>query len=176
MTRVRLAGQRTFRSLHVRNYRLFFFSQLVSLTGTWMQMTAQSWLVLELTGKATAGFALGFMVALQFLPMLLFGVWGGLVADRFDKRHTLMATQTTAALLAVALWLIVLTGSVQLWMIYVLAFLLGCVTVFDNPTRQSFVIEMVGSEDVANAVVFAASDEAKFMTGSVISVDGGITA
>src|SRR5947207_15839593 len=92
------------------------------------------------------------MVALQFLPMLLFGVWGGVVADRFDKRHTLMATQTSAALLAVALWLIVLTGATQLWMIYVLAFLLGCVTVFDNPARQSFVIEMVGADDVANAV------------------------
>jgi MFS family permease len=152
VTRVRLAGQRTFRSLHTRNYRLFFFSQLVSLTGTWMQLTAQSWLVLELTGKATAGAALGFMVALQFLPMLLFGVWGGVVADRFDKRRTLMLTQTSAALLAVALWLIVLNGAVHLWMIYVLAFLLGVVTVFDNPTRQSFVIEMVGPDDVVNAV------------------------
>src|SRR6266513_1678285 len=114
---MRLAGQRTFRSLNVRNYRLFFFSQLVSLTGTWMQMTAQSWLVLELTGKSTAGSALGFMVALQFLPMLLFGVWGGVVADRFDTLHTLMATQTSAAVLAVALFVIVLVGAVELWMI-----------------------------------------------------------
>jgi MFS family permease len=152
VTRVRLAGQRTFRSLHTRNYRLFFFSQLISLSGTWMQTTAQSWLVLELTGRATAGSALGLMVALQFLPMLLFGVWGGVIADRLDKRRTLIWTQSAAAVLAVALWLIVLTGVTQLWMIYVLAFLLGCVTVFDNPARQAFVIEMVGADDVANAV------------------------
>src|SRR5205807_1148646 len=79
VTRVRLAGQRTFHSLRVRNYRLFFFSQLISLSGTWMQTTAQSWLVLDLTGKSSAGFALGLMLALQFLPLLLFGVWGRLI-------------------------------------------------------------------------------------------------
>ena len=152
MTRVRLAGQRTFHSLRVRNYRLFFFSQLISLSGTWMQTTAQSWLVLDLTGQKSAGFALGLMMALQFLPMLLFGVWGGLVADRLDKRRTLIWTQSAAAALAVALWLIVLTGVTELWMIYVLAFLLGIVTVFDMPARQAFVIEMVGTDDVANAV------------------------
>jgi len=152
VTRMRLAGQRTFHSLRVRNYRLFFFSQLISLSGTWMQTTAQSWLVLDLTGEKSAGFALGLMMALQFLPLLLFGVWGGLVADRLDKRRTLIWTQSAAAVLAVALWVIVLTGAVQLWMIYVLAFLLGVVTVFDNPTRQAFVIEMVGADDVANAV------------------------
>jgi MFS family permease len=152
VTRVRLAGQRTFHSLHVRNYRLFFFSQLISLSGTWMQTTAQSWLVLDITGRATAGSALGLMVALQFLPMLLFGVWGGVIADRLDKRRTLIWTQSSAAVLAVALFLLVLTGATQLWMIYVLAFLLGCVTVFDNPARQAFVIEMVGPDDVANAV------------------------
>src|SRR5581483_2339469 len=149
---MRLAGQRTFHSLRVRNYRLFFFSQLISLSGTWMQTTAQSWLVLDLTGEKSAGFALGLMMALQFLPLLLFGVWGGLVADRLDKRRTLIWTQSAAAVLAVALWVIVLTGAVQLWMIYVLAFLLGVVTVFDNPTRQAFVIEMVGADDGANAV------------------------
>src|SRR5207248_8381671 len=117
-----------------------------------MQTTAQSWLVLDLTGRATAGSALGLMVALQFLPMLLFGVWGGVIADRLDKRRTLIWTQSAAAVLAVALFLIVLTGVTQLWMIYVLAFLLGCVTVFDNPARQAVVIEMVGPDDVANAV------------------------
>jgi MFS family permease len=152
VTRVRLARQRTFHSLRVRNYRLFFFSQLISLTGTWMQTTAQSWLVLDLTGRSTAGSALGLMLALQFLPMLLFGMWGGVIADRLDKRRTLIWTQSSAAVLAVALWLIVLTGVTQLWMIYVLAFLLGVVTVFDNPARQAFVIEMVGPGDVANAV------------------------
>src|SRR5213082_1639917 len=117
-----------------------------------MQTTAQSWLVLDLTGRATSGSALGLMVALQFLPMLLFGMWGGVMADRLDKRRTLIWTQSSAAVLAVALWLIVLTGVTQLWMIYVLAFLLGVVTVFDNPARQAFVIEMVGPDDVANAV------------------------
>ncbi len=152
MTRVGLAGRRTFHSLRVRNYRLFFFSQLISLSGTWMQTTAQSWLVLELTGQSGAGFALGLMMALQFLPMLLCGVWGGVVADRFDKRKTLIWTQSSAAMLAVALWLIVLAGVTQLWMIYVLAFCLGVVTVFDNPARQAFVIEMVGADDVSNAV------------------------
>ena len=152
MTRVRLAGQRTFHSLRVRNYRLFFFSQLISLSGTWMQTTAQSWLVLDLTGQSSAGFALGLMMALQFLPMLLFGVFGGVVADRLDKRKTLIWTQSAAAVLAVALWLIVLTGAIQLWMIYVFAVLLGVVTVFDNPARQAFVIEMVGPDDVTNAV------------------------
>jgi len=152
VTRVRLAGQRTFHSLRVRNYRLFFFSQLISLSGTWMQTTAQSWLVLNLTGESGAGFALGLMMALQFLPLLLFGVWGGVIADRLDKRKTLVWTQSAAAVLAVALWLIVLTGVVQLWMIYVLAFFLGVVTVFDNPARQAFVIEMVGPDDVTNAV------------------------
>ncbi|MBV8160287.1 MAG: MFS transporter, partial [Acidimicrobiia bacterium] len=152
MTGVRTAGRRTFHSLGVRNYRLFFSSQLISLSGTWMQTTAQSWLVLELAGKSSAGFDLGLMMALQFLPLLLFGVWGGVVADRLDKRRTLIWTQSAAAVLAVALWLIVLIGVTQLWMIYLLAFLLGVVTVFDNPARQAFVIEMVGPEDVANAV------------------------
>lgn len=152
MTRLRLTGRRTFHSLRVRNYRLFFFSQFISLTGTWMQTTAQSWLVLELAGKDHAGFALGVMMALQFAPLLLFGVWGGLIADRLDKRRTLIWTQGSAAVLAVVLWLIVATGAVELWMIYVLAFLLGCVTVFDLPTRQAFVIEMVGPSDIANAV------------------------
>jgi MFS family permease len=149
VTRLKLAGERTFRSLHVRNYRLFFYSQLVSLTGTWMQTTAQSWLVLKLTGS---GVALGVMMALTFLPMLLFGVWGGVIADRLDKRRTLIWTQSTAAVLAVAMWAIVFTGVVELWMIYALALLLGFVTVVDVPTRQAFVIEMVGPDEVTNAV------------------------
>jgi MFS family permease len=149
VTRLKLAGERTFRSLHVRNYRLFFYSQLVSLTGTWMQTTAQSWLVLKLTDS---GVALGVMIALQFLPMLLFGVWGGVLADRLDKRRTLIWTQSAAAVLAVVMWVIVLTGVVDVWMIDLLAFLLGLVTVVDLPTRQAFVMEMVGTDELANAV------------------------
>src|SRR3954466_13572549 len=106
---MRLAGQRTFHSLRVRNYRLFFFSQLISLTGTWMQTTAQSWLVLDLTGRSTGRTAPGLRFPLQFLPILLVGRWGGLIADRLDKRRTLIWTQSTAAVLAVALFLLVVT-------------------------------------------------------------------
>ena len=146
---LRAAGARTFRSLRIRNYRLFFFGQLVSVTGTWMQTVAQSWLVLNLTGS---GVDLGITVALQFLPMLLFGMWGGLLADRSDKRRLLVGTQAAGGLLALVLWGLVATDSVELWMVYVLAFLLGMVTMIDMPTRQSFVIEMVGPEEVPNAV------------------------
>jgi MFS family permease len=149
VTRVRRATGRTFSSLRIRNYRLFFTGQLVSLTGTWMQIVAQGWLVLKLTGS---GVALGLTTALQFLPLLLFGVWGGVIADRFDKRRVLLATQSAAGALALALFAVVAVDAVELWMIYVLAFLLGCVTTIDNPTRQSFVTEMVGPEAVANAV------------------------
>ena len=143
------ATRRTFRSLAVRNYRLFFLGQLVSVSGTWMQQVAQSWLVLTLTGS---GLDLGVTVALQFLPMLLFGMWGGVIADRFDKRRILLVTQAAAAVLALTLWALVAAGSVELWMVYVLAFLLGMVQMVDMPTRQSFVIEMVGPDEVPNAV------------------------
>ncbi|MGI8685479.1 MAG: MFS transporter [Acidimicrobiales bacterium] len=143
------ATRRTFRSLRVRNYRLFFTGQLVSVSGTWMQQVAQSWLVLTLTDS---GFDLGVTVALQFLPMLLFGMWGGVVADRFDKRRVLIAAQAVAAVLALTLWALVVADVVQLWMVYVLAFLLGLVQVVDMPTRQAFVTEMVGPDEVPNAV------------------------
>jgi MFS family permease len=141
--------QRTFRSLRIRNYRLFFIGQLISITGTLMQTVAQSWLVLSITDS---GVALGITVALQFLPMLLFGMWGGLLADRSDKRRLLIVMQVFGGLLALALWGLVVTDTVELWMVYVLAFLLGMVTMVDMPTRQSFVIEMVGPDEVPNAV------------------------
>ena len=143
------ATRRTFRSLRVRNYRLFFAGQLISVSGTWMQQVAQSWLVLTITGS---GLDLGVTVALQFLPMLLFGMWGGVVADRFDKRRVLIAAQAVAAVLALTLWALVVAGGVELWMVYVLAFLLGLVQVVDMPTRQAFVTEMVGPDEVPNAV------------------------
>ncbi len=143
------ATRHTFRSLRVRNYRLFFTGQLVSVSGTWMQQVAQSWLVITLTDSGTA---LGFTVALQFLPMLLFGMWGGVVADRFDKRRVLIAAQAVAAVLALTLWTLVVADVVQLWMVYVLAFALGLVQVVDMPTRQAFVTEMVGPDEVPNAV------------------------
>lgn len=149
MTRLRRTGGRTFSSLRVRNYRLYFGAQMISLSGTWMQGVAQAWLVLKLTGSGTA---LGFVTALQFLPVLLFGPVGGLVADRFDKRRVLYGTQTVAGLLALVLGLVVATGTVQLWMVYALAAGLGFVNLIDNPARQTFVLEMVGPEELANAV------------------------
>lgn len=140
---------RTFASLAIRNYRLFFIAQLVSVTGTWMQSVAQMWLVLHLTGS---GVALGVTAALQFLPVLLFGTFGGLIADRFDKRRLLVGTQAAAALPPLVLAVVTLTGHVELWLVYSMAFAVGVVNCVDNPTRQSFVSEMVGSQQVGNAV------------------------
>lgn len=139
----------TFSSLRIRNYRLFFGAQVVSVSGTWMQSVAAAWLVLHLTGS---GLALGILAALQQGPMLLFGTWGGLVADRADKRRLLMATQLAAGLVALALAAVTLLGVAQLWMVYALVTVLGLVNVLDNPTRQSFVTEMVGPGQIANAV------------------------
>ena len=149
MTLVQLATQRTFRSLQIRNYRLFFFGQLVSVSGTWMQQLAQDWLVLQLTDRPLP---VGITTALQFSPVLLLGIWGGLVADRIDKRRLLLTTQGVMGALALALGILTATGSVRLWMIYLLALLLGCATSFDMPARQAFVTEMVGPDHLSNAV------------------------
>lgn len=149
MTRLRLATGRTFRSLRSRNYRLFLSGQLVSVVGTWMHTVALGWLVLQITGS---GVALGTTVALQFLPLLVLGAWSGSVADRLDKRKIMIATQVASGVLAILLWSVVATGNVVLWMIYVEAFLQGCVSMLDMPARQSFVTEMVGAADVPNAV------------------------
>ena len=139
----------TLRSLSVRNYRLFAAGQLVSLMGTWMQLTAQDWLVLQLGG---GGLALGGVLALQFLPVLLFGLYAGVLADRYDKRRVLLATQTSAGLVALTLAILTATGVVTLPLVYVLAGLLGVVQAFDTPTRQAFIVEMVGRDDLPNAV------------------------
>jgi MFS family permease len=149
MSLAEVATRRTFRSLRVRNYRLFFFGQLVSLTGTWMQQVGQDWLVLRLTNRALP---LGVTLALQFAPMLVLGAWAGVVADRLDKRRLLLATQTAMASLALVLGILTVTGAVRLWMVYLLALLLGCATSFDMPTRQAFVSEMVGPDRVTNAI------------------------
>jgi MFS family permease len=138
-----------FRSLRVRNYRLYASGQLISLTGTWMQRVAQDWLVLELTNSGTA---LGVVTALQFGPALLFGLWGGVIADRGDKRKILFATQGALALVALLLGVLDVAGVVQYWHVLVLAMLLGFVSAVDTPVRQSFVVEMVGRKDLANAV------------------------
>lgn len=140
---------RTFRSLRMRNYRLYFFGQVVSVSGTWMQQIAQAWLVLHLHGD---GLDLGIVAALRFVPMLALGPWGGLLADRMDKRLLLVYTQAAAGVLAAALAAVTLTGVVTLGLVYVLVLLLGLVQVVDNPTRQSFASEMVGPAEVSNAV------------------------
>jgi len=143
------AVTRTFASLGVPNYRRYFAGQIVSLSGNWMQIVAEMWLILELTNS---GVAVGVTTALQFAPILLFGAYGGVLADRFDKRHLLMATQVAMAVPAVILWTLVASGSIEPWMVMALVFARGTVNALDNPTRQSFVIEMVGSERVVNAV------------------------
>ena len=162
MTRLWRATRLTFRSMSVRNYRLYFAGQLISTTGTWMQSIAQAWLVLQLTGS---GVALGVLVALQFTPVLLAGAWGGVVADRVDKRRLLVGTQVAAGSLALVLGAVTALGVVQLWMIYVLALGLGAVNAIDNPARRSFVVEMVGDEHVSNAVSLSS---AMFMAARVI--------
>ena len=143
------ALRRSFDSLEVPNYRRYFAGQLVSLSGNWMQMVAEMWLILELTGS---GVAVGVTAALQFLPILLFGAWGGVLADRLPKRSLLIATQTAMAIPALMLWGLAASGSVEPWMVFGLVFVRGAVNAIDNPTRQSFVIEMVGADRVVNAV------------------------
>lgn len=149
MAKVAGLGRQTFASLSNPNYRLYFSGQAVSLIGTWMQSVAQSWLVLQLTGSGTA---LGLVVALQTLPVLLLGPYGGVVADRVDKRKLMIVLQSMMGVLALVLGLLTVTHEVRLWQVYVLAFLLGLNNTFENPARQSFVLEMVGPRHLRNAV------------------------
>ena len=146
----RRRGEGTFRSLRNRNYRLFAGGQVISLSGTWGQRVAQDWLVLDLSGSS--GVALGITTGLQFLPVLLFGLYGGVLADRYDKRRLLLGAQAAMAVLALVLAVLDLTGSVQLWHVYALAFGLGLASAVDTPARQAFVSEMVGPDDLPNAV------------------------
>ena len=136
-------------SLRQRNYRLFFFGQLVSVAGTWMQTVAQSFLVLDLTHSGTQ---LGLTSAARFLPMFLFGPVGGVFADRMDRKRVLYLTQSLSGLLAAVFAVTVATHSIRLWIVYLLAIALGFVNVFDNPARQSFISEMVSAQDLPNAV------------------------
>jgi len=142
-------ARRTFAAFAVHNFRLYFGGQVVSVSGAWMQRVAQSWLVLELTDS---GAVVGALTAVQFVPILLLAPFGGLVADRFEKRSVLYFTQTLAAAIALTLGLLVLTDLVELWMVFTLALALGIVGSVDNPTRNSFVMEMVGRSKLANAV------------------------
>ncbi len=144
-----VAGLDGFRALRHRNFRLFWSGQLISLVGTWMQSVAQGWLVLTITNDP---FMLGVVAAAQFVPVMVFGLFGGIVADSLPKRPTLVATQSISMSLAFILGLLTVTGTVQVWEIILLAFALGCTQAVDMPTRQSFVIEMVGREDIGNAV------------------------
>ena len=139
-----------FTSLAVRNYRLFASGQVVSLTGTWMQRVAQDWLVLNLSHNS--GTAIGVTTGLQFAPVLFFGLYGGVIADRFPKRRILITTQVVMGVLALTLGLLDLTGAVQLWQVYALAAGLGVASAFDMPARQAFVTELVGPSLLPNAV------------------------
>ena len=125
-----------FQALEVRNYRLFWIGQLISLTGSWMQTTAQAWLVLQLTGSP---FALGLVTTLQFLPIMLLSLFGGVITDRLPKRRLLLITQSSALVQAAVFGALVGAGAIQLWHIYILAAIQGVINAIDNPARQSFV-------------------------------------
>lgn len=155
------AARDTFRSLHVRNFRLFFSGQLVSQTGSWLTMVAQTLLVLKLTDS---GVAIGLLTACQFGPVLLLGAWAGSIADRSDKRKLLIRMQTAAMVQSLVLAAVVFSGHATVGIIYALAAVQGVITAFDNPARRAFVVEMVPKDMVANAV----SLNSTVMTGSRI--------
>ncbi len=157
-----LAMDRTFASLRITNYRRFFAGQVISWTGTWVQWVAQAWLVLQITDS---GFGLGLITALQWLPVLLFGAWAGVIVDRFEKRRLLIFTNATSGILSLILGVATVTGVVTLWFVILIALLLGLVTALDNPARQTFTMEMVGRERLANAVSL---NTATFTTARVI--------
>lgn len=149
MDKILKFSQNTFSSLSIRNYRLYFFGQAISLSGTWMQTIAQGWLVLQITNSGTQ---LGIVVALQFLPLLLLGPLGGLFADRHNKRRILFYTHIGFGLVTLFLSILVLSGTIQLWELYLFSLIFGIGRVFDNPARQTFVTEMVGNTHLKNAV------------------------
>jgi MFS family permease len=149
MTRVMRAGRVTFAALAVPNYRRYYSGQSISLIGTWMQMTAQSWLVYTLTHSGTM---LGVIIALQTLPVLVLGPYGGVVADRVDKRRLMIALQSAMGVQALILGVLTVAGAIHVWEIGILAALLGFNNAFENPARQSFMMELVGAEHLRNAV------------------------
>jgi MFS family permease len=149
MRRLREVMTRTFSSLRVRNYRYYFFGQSLSMIGTWMQSITQSWLVFAIT---RSGPQVGLIVAVQTLPVLVLGPVGGTLADRFGKYRILFWTQAFAGVQALVLAVLDLSGNLQLWELYLMAGALGMINAVDNPTRQTFVVEMVGRDELANAV------------------------
>lgn len=174
-----MALPNAFRSLGQRNYRRYFTGQVLSLAGTWAQNIGMGWLVLELSDNS--GLALGIVTALQFVPVLLFGLWAGLLADRYDKRRFIVATQIALATTAGLLALLTMSGVVELWMVYVLAFVFGVATAADTPARLSFVVEMVGPTDLPNAlalnsaVVNAGRIIGPGIAAAIIVISGGDT-
>jgi MFS family permease len=146
---LRRGGRGPFQSLAVPNYRRYFTGQVISISGNWMQTVGEMWLVLRLTDS---GAAVGLTAALQFTPMLLAGAWGGVLADRVNKRRLLAITQTLMAIPALTLWALTASGAVEVWMVLALVFVRGAVNAIDNPARQSFVMELVGRDRVVNAV------------------------
>ncbi len=138
-----------FSSLRIRNYRMYYSAQSISYTGTFLQIIAQDWLVLELTNSGTM---LGLVSACQYLPMLLLGLWGGVIIDRFSKINLVFITQLGSSILSFVLGMLVVTGLIQTWMVFVFALLLGIINCIDNPTRQAFIYEMVGKAEIQNAV------------------------
>ncbi|HZV25155.1 MAG TPA: MFS transporter, partial [Acidothermaceae bacterium] len=172
--RIALSKQ-TFAALAIPNFRRYFTGQAISLSGTWMQSVAQSWLIFKLTGSATD---VGWAVALQTLPVLVLGPYGGVVADRIDKRKLMMVLQSMMGVLALVLGLLVVTNHVHVWEVFALAFMLGLNNCFENPARQSFVLEMVGAKDLRNAVslnstmVNAARAVGAAIAGIVIAAGG----
>jgi MFS family permease len=172
---VTAALRRSVSSLSVPNYRRYFVGQVISVSGNWMQIVAEVWLILKLTGSGTA---VGLVAALQFAPILLFGAFGGMLADRVPKWKLLQLTQAAMAVPALSLFALYATGAVEPWMVFVLVFLRGSVNAIDNPARQSFAIEMVGPDRVVNAVslnsviVHASRIAGPAVAGAVIAVWG----
>jgi MFS family permease len=172
---VTAAMRRSLHSLSVPNYRRYFAGQVISISGNWMQIVAEMWLVVRLT---ESGIAVGLTAALQFLPILAFGAFGGVLADRHDKRRVLMVTQGLMAIPAIALFALAGTGAIEVWMVYALVLARGTVNAVDNPTRQSFVMELVGPDRVVNAVslnsviVHSARIVGPMLAGGLIAVAG----
>src|ERR1700712_3028127 len=154
VVRNRPSWAESFGALRVPNFRLFTISNIIAMSGTWMQRIAQDWLALQLSHNVAA---VGVTVAAQFLPMLLFGLYGGLIVDRYSKRMLLMITQSTFGVLALVLATLALTHTVEVWHVYLLAFLGGFVVIIDNPTRQVFVNELVGPRNLRNAIAINSS-------------------
>ena len=159
MTGLRFAAGDTFRSLRIRNFRLFFIGQLTSQAGTWMQMIAIIWVVLKRTDN---GFALGLVSAAQFLPVLVFGAWGGVIADRVDHHRFMLGTQVAFTVISAGFAGLILTDRLNIWAIYALSVAFGFVTAMDNPVRRTLVVDLVDPDDVPNAVALNSS----LMTGS----------